>query len=148
MLGFFWVWNYFRAHPPATEKAAAIETHAPDPLPANIDSGQVRQALLNLLMNAIDACPAGGVVLLRGIRGNGEVRVEVENTNGPIPRESVDRIFEPFFTTKPAGAGLGLAIARNVARGHGGELSLSRNQRDSAQFSITLPAGTGESERP
>ncbi len=134
--------------PRATEKAVTIEADAPDPLPANIDSGQVQQALLNLLMNAIDACPAGGVVLLRGIRGNGEVRVEVENTNGPIPRESVDRIFEPFFTTKPAGAGLGLAIARNVARGHGGELSLSRNQRDSVQFSITLPAGTGESERP
>ncbi len=134
--------------PRATEKAVAIETQTPDGLSANFDSGQVQQALLNLLMNAIEASPAGGIVHLRGIRDNGDVRIEVENTNGPIPRESVDRIFEPFLTTKPAGTGLGLAIARNVARGHGGELALSRNQHDSVQFSITIPAGTGKSERP
>lgn len=106
----------------------------------------MQQALLNLAMNAIEASPSGGGVLLRGTLDNGLIRIEIENANGPIPREAVDRIFEPFFTTKPSGTGLGLAIARNIARGHGGDLVLSRNQSDAVQFSITLPAYIGESD--
>ena len=131
--------------PRATEKGVTIEADAPDGLRAIIDSGQVQQALLNLVMNAIEASPSGGVVFLRGKREMGAIKVEIENANGPIPRDTVKRVFEPFFTTKPSGTGLGLAIARNIARGHGGELFLSRNQADSVQFSITLPAYTGES---
>jgi two-component system sensor histidine kinase HydH len=133
--------------PHAARNAVSIKTDAPDGLRADIDGGQVQQALLNLVMNAIEASRSGGVVLLRGRRDKLWIRVETENTNGPIPREAADRIFEPFFTTKPAGTGLGLAIARNIARGHGGDLVLTRNQPDAVQFSITLPAHTGESER-
>jgi signal transduction histidine kinase len=133
--------------PRAMEKAVTIDVDASDGLRANIDSGQVQQSLLNLVMNAIEACPSGGVVFLRGKRDNRLIRVAIENANGPIPRDAVDRIFEPFFTTKPSGTGLGLAIARNIARGHGGDLVLSRNQADSVQFSITLPAYVRESER-
>ena len=133
--------------PRATEKTVTIQAEAPDGLHANIDGGQIQQALLNLVMNAIEASPSGGVVLLLGKRLDGSVRVDIDNTNGPIPREAVERIFEPFFTTKAAGTGLGLAIARNIARAHGGDLVLSRNQTGSVQFSITLPAYTGESEQ-
>ena len=111
-----------------------------------MDAGQVQQALLNLVINAIEASPSGGVILLRGMRDNGLIRIEIENSTGPIPHEAVDRVFEPFFTTKLSGTGLGLAIARNIARGHGGELVLSRNLADSVQFSITLPVYTGEAE--
>ncbi|HYL75730.1 MAG TPA: HAMP domain-containing sensor histidine kinase [Bryobacteraceae bacterium] len=132
--------------PRATENAVTIEADAPDGLRANIDSGQVQQALLNLLMNAIEASPAGSVVSLSGKRDNGSVRIQIENGSGPIPRDAVDRIFEPFFSTKPTGTGLGLAIARSIARGHGGDIVLSRNQAGSVQFSVTLPACTGESE--
>ena len=132
--------------PRATERVVTIVADAPEGLRARIDSGQVQQALLNLLMNAIDASVSDGVVLLRGRRDNGLIRIEIENANGPIPREAVDRVFEPFFTTKPSGTGLGLAIAHNIVRSHGGDLVLSRNQADSVQFSITLPAYTGESE--
>jgi signal transduction histidine kinase len=131
----------------AIEKAVGIQAEAPDGLRANIDGGQVQQALLNLAMNAIEASPSRGVVRLRGRRDNGLIKIEIENTNGPIPREAVDRIFEPFFTTKPTGTGLGLAIARNIARGHGGDLVLFRNQPDAVQFLITLPAYAGEAEQ-
>jgi signal transduction histidine kinase len=131
--------------PRAAEKSVTIDADAQDALHANIDSGQVQQAILNLAMNAIEASRLGGVVFLRGKRDDGSIRIEIENANGPIPRDAVDCVFEPFFTTKPSGTGLGLAIARNIARGHGGELVLSRNQADSVQFSITLPAYTGES---
>lgn len=125
--------------PYAHEKSVSIQAEASHRLDANFDWGQVQQALLNLMMNAIEASPAGGVVHVRGIRDNGLIRVDVINSNGPIPGDAVDRIFEPFFTTKPAGTGLGLAIARSIVRGQGGELVLSQNQADSVQFSVTLP---------
>ena len=132
--------------PRGTEKAVTIRAEAPAELRANMDGDQVQQALFNLVMNGIEASLAGGTVHLRGTRANGVIRVDVENANGPIPPDAVDRIFEPFFTTKPTGTGLGLAIARNIARGHGGELILSRNQTGVVQFSMTLPAGTAEPE--
>ena len=130
--------------PRAAEKGVTVEAEAPEGLRATVDAGQVQQALLNLVMNAIEASPSGGNVSLCGKRDNGSIRIEIDNANGPIPRDAVDRIFEPFFTTKPAGTGLGLAIARNIALGHGGDLVLSRNQAGSVQFCITLPACTGE----
>ena len=76
----------------------------------------MQQAILNLAMNAIEASPAGGVVVLRGKRDSGRIRVEVENRNGPIPAEAVASIFEPFFTAKPSGTGLALAIAKLPTR--------------------------------
>ncbi len=133
--------------PHATKKAVTIRTDAPGRLCAKIDSGQIQQALLNLVMNAIEASPPGASVALYGKQDNGLITVDVENAHGPIPRETVERVFEPFFTTKPAGTGLGLAIARNIARGHGGELVLSRNEAQSVRFSITLPAYTEGAER-
>lgn len=133
--------------PNAAKKAVAIQTDARDGLRADMDAGQFQQALLNLVMNAVEASRSGGVVLLRAMRDKLWIRVEIENSSGPIPAEAADRVFEPFFTTKPSGTGLGLAIARNIARGHGGDLVLTRNQPDAVQFSITLPACTGELER-
>ena len=128
--------------PHATERAVIVQEETSKGLHASFDGGQIQQALLNLVMNAIEASPSGGVVVLRGDRREGFVIVNVENANGPIPGDAVERIFEPFFTTKPAGTGLGLAIARNLVRGQGGDLVLARNQPGSIQFSIKLPAYT------
>jgi signal transduction histidine kinase len=134
--------------PHARERCVTIRADAPDGLCANVDSGQIQQALLNLVMNAIEASPSGAVVALRGKWEDGEIRVEIENANGRIPEEAVGHVFEPFFTTKPSGTGLGLAIARNIARGHGGELSLSRNDDSSVQFRLSVPAYTEGPDRP
>ena len=128
------------------EKAVTVLVEVPGALHANMDGDQLQRALLNLVMNGIEASPVGGIVSLRGTRDNGVIRVDVENSNGPIPPDTVNRIFEPFFTTKPTGTGLGLAIARNIVRGHGGELALSRNQPGLVQFSMTLPAGSTSRE--
>ncbi len=87
------------------------------------------------------------MVVLRGRDDNNNIRIEIENSQGPIPADAVGCIFEPFFTTKPAGTGLGLAIARNIVIGHGGELVLSRNEPGIVQFSIILPVYTREAER-
>ena len=129
--------------PLAREKRGSVRAEAVDGLRADMDAGQVQQALLNLVINAIEASSSGGIVFLSGTRDDGLIRVEIENANGPIPVDAAARVFEPFFTTKPRGTGLGLAIARNIARTHGGELGLSRNQSDSVRFSITLPAWPG-----
>lgn len=123
----------------AAERAVTIDVEVAEGLQAEMDSGQVQQALLNLVMNAVEASPSGGIVRLRGHHHDRSVRIDVENANGPIPSEAVEHIFEPFFTTKSSGTGLGLAIARNIARGHGGDLVLSSNQPDTVRFSMMLP---------
>jgi len=130
--------------PRAAERAIAIRTEGPDGLWAEIDGGQLQQALLNLAMNAIESSPSGAMVVVRGRRDNDRIRIEVENSHGPIPADAVGHIFEPFFTTRPAGTGLGLAIARSIVLGHRGDLVLSRNQPDMVQFSIILPADSQE----
>jgi signal transduction histidine kinase len=130
--------------PRAAARAVAIRAEAPDGLWADIDGGQIQQALLNLSMNAIEASPSGATVVLRGTRDKERIRIEVENAHGPIPADAVGCIFEPFFTTKSSGTGLGLAIAHSIVLGHGGELVLSRNEPGVVQFSIILPAYTRE----
>lgn len=133
--------------PRAAEKSVTIDAMASDELSADSDAGQVQQALLNLVMNAVEASSPGGVVRVRGRRDADMIRVDIEDGDKPIPKEAVEHIFEPFFTTKPSGTGLGLAIACNIARGHGGDLVLACNQPGVVQFSLTLPAHAGKSER-
>ncbi|MGZ7030023.1 MAG: sensor histidine kinase, partial [Terriglobales bacterium] len=125
----------------AGEKEVKIEVEAPGSLEAELDPAQIQQALLNLVMNAIDASPKGGTVRLKSSgSGFAEVRISVTNAGLPIPGPVQSRIFEPFFTTKAGGTGLGLAIARNIARAHGGELSVTSNQQDNICFCLRLPA--------
>jgi len=113
---------------------------------ANLDAAQVQQALINLVINALEASPPAGRVTLRAIRDdNGLIRIDVEDRAGPIPPEVASRIFEPFFTTKAGGTGLGLAIARNIARTHGGDLVLSANESGRVCFSLTLQTTAADS---
>jgi two-component system, NtrC family, sensor histidine kinase HydH len=127
-----------RAH--AVDRQVAIEVEAPESLEAELDAAQIQQALLNLVMNAVDASPRGGRVRLKSDwDGFSEVKVWVTNSGREIPETVLPRIFEPFFTTKARGTGLGLAIARNIARAHGGDLSISSNQPDNICFCLRLP---------
>jgi two-component system, NtrC family, sensor histidine kinase HydH len=130
-----------RAH--ATDRQVAIAVEAAESLEAELDPAQIQQALLNLVMNAVDASPRGGKVWLKADwDGFSEVQVWVTNRGSQIPETVLSRIFEPFFTTKARGTGLGLAIARNIARAHGGELSLCSNEPDNICFCLRLPAAT------
>jgi signal transduction histidine kinase len=132
--------------PRAAERGVPIRTHATGGLEAEIDAGQMQQALVNLVMNAVEASSPDGGVELRGVAdGESSVRIDVENRGPAVPPETMARIFEPFFTTKPQGTGLGLAIARNIARAHGGDLSLSVNNPDCVCFSLTVPAAGSNS---
>ncbi|HMD99443.1 MAG TPA: ATP-binding protein [Terriglobia bacterium] len=126
--------------PRASERSVTIRSEAPGELVTEMDAGQVQQALVNLVMNAVEASSPGGSVGMRaGTDGNGSIRIDVEDAADAIPPEAVARIFEPFFSTKPQGTGLGLAIARNIARAHGGDLVLSVNEPGRVCFSMTFP---------
>ncbi len=130
-----------RAH--AGDRQVAIEVEAAESLEAELDPAQIQQALLNLVMNAVDASPREGTVRLRSDwDGFSEVKIWVTNSGTQIPEAVLSRIFEPFFTTKPRGTGLGLAIARNIARAHGGDLSICSNQPGNICFCLRLPAAT------
>lgn len=113
-----------------------------------VDASQVEGALLNLVLNAIDAISGAGTVTVTGEFADGQLHFDVENSGPAIPAAATDRIFEPFFTTKSAGTGLGLAIARSTAKAHGGDLWLSRNEEGHVIFTMTLDAlMTREGER-
>lgn len=106
---------------------------------ANLDRGQIQGALLNLVLNALDATPSGGKVAVCSRRvSTVGWELQVKNTGEPISKEALARIFEPFFTTKPNGTGLGLAISRNIARAHGGDLVVARNEPGHVCFAMTL----------
>ncbi len=114
---------------------------------ADLDPNQMQQVLLNLLVNAIDAAPAGREIHLRARSNGGKLHIEVENPGAPISEETLQHLFEPFFTTKPSGTGLGLSIVRNIAQAHRGELSLTRNGPDGVCFSLDLPSAAANSRK-
>src|SRR5206468_1105820 len=91
-----------------------------------MDERLMRQALLNVVLNALQAMPRGGRLTLRArameLGNRPVVRVELEDTGVGIPAELGERIFEPFFTTKATGTGLGLAVVRRIVEDHRGEV--------------------------
>jgi two-component system sensor histidine kinase HydH len=133
----------------AVERGVAIKVDANANLEGEFDGFQIRQALLNLVLNAVEACQHDDTVRLRaGTERNGIIGLDVVDPGGPIPPDATARIFEPFFTTKPAGTGLGLAIARNIARAHHGDLVLKVNQPGQVCFSIKIPVAILNQESP
>lgn len=125
-----------RAH--AHHKGLKFNLEVPETLLANADAGQLQQALMNLVLNAVDASPTDGTIVVRARPENKNVLIDVENAGSPIPELTLQRLFEPFFTTKPRGTGLGLAIARNIARAQGGDLTLAVNRPSCIRFSISV----------
>jgi len=126
--------------PHAAKRSLTIAARAPTGILVEIDPEKIEQALLNLMMNAMEASLDGGTVHVSASNENGQARIDIDNANGPIPDKAVGLLFEPFFTTKSHGTGLGLAISRKIACAHGGNLTLSVNSYDMVRFSITLPS--------
>lgn len=125
----------------------SLETRlTPDLPPVLVDPEQMGRALQNILYNACQAMPEGGVVTVRTYQENreGNVVIEVEDTGCGIPAENIRDIFEPFFTTKPGGTGLGLALAKEVVEAHGGRIEAESTLGRGTKMRIYLPVFKGE----
>jgi two-component system NtrC family sensor kinase len=101
--------------------------------------GRLKQALLNLLVNARQAMPKGGEILLAAHKADGQVALSVQDNGCGIPMELHARIFNTFFTTKPDGTGLGLPITKKIVEDHGGTIQLESAPQLGSRFTIRLP---------
>jgi len=124
----------------------------PDLLPCNVDKNQIGQVIDNIVINAVQAMPAGGPIKLTamniaitenerpGLARGDYVKLSIEDKGSGIPRELLPRIFDPFFTTKQKGSGLGLATTFSILSRHGGHIEVESEPGKGTVFHVYLPA--------
>jgi PAS domain S-box-containing protein len=126
--------------PEAERAGVMVEVAASEGLPrVGLDERLMKQALLNLVKNALAAMPGGGKLRLVAERVEDEVRLTVEDSGIGISEEDLPKIFEPYFTTKENGTGLGLTITFKIVREHDGEITVSSHPGQGSSFTINLP---------
>jgi PAS domain S-box-containing protein len=103
------------------------------------DERYMKQALLNLIKNAIAAMPGGGRLTITSEFAETEIRLSIQDTGVGIAEENLSKIFEPYFTTKDSGSGLGLTLVFKIIREHKGEVTVKSRAGEGACFVITLP---------
>jgi len=112
--------------------------------PIHASPGRLKQALLNVLLNAQQAMPSGGrLVVSAEADADGYVQLAVEDTGCGIPEDIRARIFSPFFTTKQNGTGLGLSVTRKIVEDHGGAVRIESQPGSGTRFTLTLPSRKG-----
>ncbi len=128
------------AKPLAKKAGVALKTDLADSLAAiALDVPRVKQMLLNLITNAVQASPEGEHVLVRTRPGNPGVVLEVVDDGSGIAKEHHESIFHPFFSTKKGGTGLGLGIVKKIVETHGGEISFHPNAEKGVTFTVRFP---------
>ena len=129
--------------------AITPELHLEEKLPAiQADQTLLHRAIENLVLNAMDAMPAGGVLMLRTSHQNGNVNLEVSDTGTGLTPEERDRLFTPYYTTKQHGTGLGLAIVQSVVSDHGGRISVESESGVGTSVHVELPSHPPQNARP
>jgi two-component system sensor histidine kinase HydH len=124
----------------ARQQNVAIDFVPPfDPVPLEADGEQLRQLLLNLAMNALDAMPDGGTLTVAVEASADSVAVHISDTGPGIAAQVLPRLFEPFVSGKETGVGLGLVISRRIAESHGGTLTAVSQPQGGVRFTLTLP---------
>jgi PAS domain S-box-containing protein len=109
-----------------------------------VDEKYIKHALINLIKNALDAMPDGGILTVSTSYREGSVVVEVADTGVGIAEEDVTKIFEPYFTTKDFSSGLGLTLVFKIIKEHNGEISLRSKEGEGTTFTLTFPVPQGE----
>jgi signal transduction histidine kinase len=135
-----------------TESLQVVEPHlnlnnvaveqflAPTGVTCAADEALIGSALVNLILNAIQAMPGGGRLTLKSAKSERHVTVEVADTGSGIRAQDLENVFEPFYTTKSRGLGLGLPYARKVIQGHQGEIEILSQQGQGTRLIVRLPA--------
>jgi signal transduction histidine kinase len=104
-----------------------------------LDPKQWIRAILNVLLNALEACPQGGRVRLFSRLTDRNCEIEIRDDGPGLSIEKIQNVFDPYFTTKPGGTGLGLSITRGIIQEHGGTIELSSSEGQGCQVLISLP---------
>jgi signal transduction histidine kinase/CheY-like chemotaxis protein len=113
------------------------------------DPGELREALTNIILNAVDAMPAGGLLTLATAAAPGEVQLTVSDTGVGMTPTVRPRIFDPFFTTKgPQGTGLGLAMTYGIVARHGGRIEVESQEGRGSTFRLTFPPASSPASPP
>ncbi len=124
----------------ASSKGIRIQkTVVPPDLTLNGDGEQLKQVILNLVLNAIQAMPQGGKIQLNARSGDSDLHIEVIDEGSGVAPEDLDRIFTPFFTTRENGTGLGLAVANQIVLQHGGMLEARVKPGGGMIFTVVIP---------
>jgi signal transduction histidine kinase len=126
--------------PTARTASVTLTTYLPADLPAvPLDAELFKQALLNLMLNAEQAMPQGGELIVQACAENGGVRLDLIDTGIGMTAEQAERIFKPFFTTKSGGTGLGLPTTKRIVEAHGGAIAVESEPGRGTKFTVRLP---------
>lgn len=126
----------------AEQQRVRTAVELPDgPVELAADAGQLQQVFVNLVLNALDAMPAGGALTVTARRAGPQVEVEVADTGPGVAPAMLPRLFQPFASSKDTGLGLGLVISRRIVEDHGGTLTAGARPGGGARFVVRLPAG-------
>jgi len=127
--------------PEAERQAVQLQSHLDQAMPkVEGDYSQLRQALLNLFINALQAMPDGGVIEVNAsVSATNEIEIVVKDSGCGIAPENLSKLFDPYFTTKIHGFGLGLAVVERIVQDHGGTVQVASQPGNGASFTITLP---------
>jgi signal transduction histidine kinase len=130
--------------PEARRTGVRLERLVPDALPPlTADRDRLKQVLLNLTRNALEAMPDGGTLRLEATPAPGRLTLAITDSGPGIPPEVRARLFEPYYTTKVKGLGLGLAIAHQIVEAHGGAIDVEPAEGGGSRFRVTVPAEPG-----
>ncbi len=135
------------AAPEAARQGVSIETEfAEEPLPVRADGDLVKHALLNVVLNGVQAMSDGGMLHIRARRDEAAAIIEVHDQGGGIAPEIRDKVFNLYFTTKQAGSGIGLAMSYRVAQLHNGALDFVTEMGSGTTFRLALPLAVAQDQ--
>lgn len=108
----------------------------------NLDMGEIRQVLVNLVNNAVQACDkdSGIVRVITGLQENGDLKMIIKDNGMGIPQDKIDKIFQAFYSTKRGGTGLGLASAKRIVERHNGTISIKSKDKVGTEVIISIPS--------
>ena len=126
--------------PQAKQQRVAVETSLPEgPVPFTGHRDRLKQALLNIAMNALEAMPSGGHLAINLENSDGQIRIALRDSGPGISPELQSQIYKMHFTTKSGGTGIGLYVARSVVESHGGDIQVETAAGGGTCFQICLP---------